>query len=150
MQRRGRIWVLDVQALDLGLGRHEFKFVVDGEWETGANRILFINEEGLLDRPPPVIKTALVQDEHLIEVQLQEGRKDARQVRVRTHPPLAIRDVRMTTPDEEGYVQGYVLQGSQLTFYFNPELYGVRLSPNDLVVVAGNWNNWDSGGRRGA
>lgn len=150
MQRRGRIWALDVQTLDLGLGRHEFKFIVDGEWEPGANRTMFINEEGLMDWPPPIVQTALVQDERLIEVHLQKGREDADHVRVRTQPPLNIRDVRMTTPDEEGYVQGYVLQGPLLTFYFNPELYGVRMSPNDLVVVAGNWNNWDPGGRRGA
>ena len=150
MRRRGRLWDLDVRTLDLGLGRHEFKFIVDGEWEPGANRILFINEDGLLDRSPDVIVSAQVQAEDLIELQLRHGLERADAVQVRTEPPLDIRDVRMTTPDEEGYVRGYVVQGSLVTFYFNPDLYDVPLSPNDLVVVAGNFNNWDPSGRQGA
>ncbi len=150
LQRRGRVWVLDVRTAALGLGRHEFKFIVDGNWEPGANRVLFINEDGVMDRSPGVIMSALVQGEHLIELQLRQGREDVSRIQVRSEPPIAIRDVRMTTPDEEGYVQGYVLQGPLLTFYFNPKLYGVDVSPNDLVVVAGNWNNWDPGGRQGA
>lgn len=149
MMRRGRIWTMDVRALDLGLGRHEFKFVVDGDWEPGANRNLFINEEGLMERPLEVIVSARVQSESLIELQLRRGREDARQLRVQTEPEVAIRDVRMTTPDEEGYVQGYTLQGDLLTFHFNPKLYNVTVSQNDLVVVAGNFNNWDPGGRQG-
>lgn len=150
MQRRGRIWTLDVTTLELGLGRHEFKFVVDGEWERGANRILFINEDGLLYRSPDVIVSARVEQEHVIELLLRHGRTDTGAFSVRSKPPLSIRDVRMTTPREDGYVQGYVLQGQTLTFYFNPELYGIEVSPNDLVTVAGNFNNWDPSGRQGA
>jgi len=150
LQRHGPGWALDIRTLDLTVGRHEFKFIVDGQWESGANRVLFINTEGLLERPLNVISTALVQDRHLIEVFLRGGLAGDPSIRVRTEPPLAIQDARMTTPAEEGYPQGYVIQGDRITFYFNPRLYGLEVSPNDLVVVAGNFNGWDGGGRQGA
>ncbi len=150
MQRRGRLWVFDIRTLDLNLGRHEFKFIVDGDWEPGENRVLFIGEDGLLNRPPDVIIHAKVQTENLIEAQLRHGLADASHIRVRSKPELAIRDVRMSTAAEEGFVQGYVIQGGMITFHFNPDLYNVNVSPNDLVVVAGNFNNWDPSGRQGA
>ena len=150
MERHGPGWALDIRSAQLPLGRHEFKFIVNGEWESGANRVLFINDQGLLERPLDVIATALVQDHNLIEVHLRSGRSDGRPVRVETVPPLTIREARMTTPDEDGYPQGYVIQGDRITFYFNPRVYGLQVSPNDLVVVAGNFNGWDGGGRQGA
>jgi pullulanase len=149
LQRRGRIWVLDIRRMELPMGRHEYKFIVDGEWESGANRILFINEQGLLYRSPEVIAQARVQETNVIELLLRAGVPDARDVNVAIYPDVSVRDVRMTTPEEEGYVQGYTLQDDQLTFYFNPKLYGVRTAPNDLIVVAGNFNHWDSSGRQG-
>lgn len=149
MQPRGQHWVMDIRPLNLPFGRHEFKFIIEGEWESGPNRTLFINEEGLLTRSPDVIVSARVESAHEIEILLRGGRQDARQINVRTVPPVPIREVRMSTPAEEGYVQGYVIQGDRLTFFFNPQLYGVTVSPNDLVVVAGNFNNWDAGGRQG-
>jgi len=149
MERHGPGWALDIRSTPLPLGRHEFKFIVNGEWESGANRVLFINDRGLLERPLDVIATALVQDHNLIEVHLRSGHGDGRAIRVETVPPLNIREARMTTPAEEGYPQGYVIQGDRITFYFNPRVYGLQVSPNDLVVVAGNFNGWDGGGRQG-
>lgn len=39
---------LDVSSLKLPLGQHEFKFFIDGEWEEGDNRELWIDDQGLL------------------------------------------------------------------------------------------------------
>lgn len=149
MRRRGRLWELDIQPLEMGLGFHQFKFIVDDEWEPGANRELFVNEDGLLYRSPDVIRAARVQDEHHIELFLRDPDINLSQVRVYTWPDLGIETMRWSTPEETGYARGYTLHGDRLTFYLNPALYGIDLSPNDLVVVAGNFNNWDSAGRQG-
>ncbi len=150
LQRDGEFWVFDISPLNLELGRYEFKFIVDGDWEPGANRVLFVNSDGMLYRSPDVISRARVQDTHLIELGLRAGRVNTDHVRVQIEPDIGIADVRMSTAAEQGYLKGYTLQGDLLTFYFNPELYGVSVSPNDLVVVAGNFNHWDPAGRQGS
>ncbi len=150
MMRGPRVWTLDVAPMDLPMGRHEFKFIVDGDWERGANRVLFIDEQGRLYRSPEVVAQARVQSAHDIEVLLRAGLSDPRRLNVRMKPEVDIRDIRMTTPAETGFIEGYVLQGDSLTFYFNPAIYSIDVSPNDVVVVAGNFNNWDPGGRQGA
>lgn len=144
------LWTLDVRELPVELGRHEFKFIVDGEWEPGANRAIFINSRGQLHRSPDVISSARVQEEYLIELALRTGRMDSQNIDVQIHPDIGIQEVRLSTVEEEGFAQGYTLRGDTLTFYFNPEIYGVDVSPNDLVVVAGNFNFWDPAGRQGS
>jgi len=149
MEKREGIWSLDVRPMNLPFGRHEYKFIVDGEWEPGENRILHVNENGLLERPPDVIVSAFVQNEHLIEVTLRGATPSMDKLRVQLDPEVAIKDWRMTTPPEEGFVQGYAIRGDTITFFFNPDLYGIEVGPNDLVVVAGNFNQWDPSGRQG-
>ena len=39
-------WELDVRRLRARLGRHEFKFLTNGEWEDGENRVIPINLDG--------------------------------------------------------------------------------------------------------
>lgn len=39
------MWVFDARFAGAA-GRYEFKFIVDGAWESGANRVLPINLEG--------------------------------------------------------------------------------------------------------
>jgi len=46
------LWELDTRTLGARLGRHEFKFIVNGTWEDGANRFLPINLEGEIEPPP--------------------------------------------------------------------------------------------------
>jgi len=149
MQRRDNLWVLDVRTLQLPFGRHEYKFIVDGVWEPGDNRIFHINENGLLERPPDVIIAAHVQNEHLIEVALQGPTPAMDKLHIQLDPAVPIREWRLTTPPEEGFVQGYAIRGDMITFFFNPKVYNIEVGPNDLVVVAGNFNQWDPSGRQG-
>lgn len=51
------IWELDIRELALPPGWHEFKFRPDGEWETGTNRSIYLDEEGRLAKPPAVYLT---------------------------------------------------------------------------------------------
>ncbi len=150
MMRRGREWVLDIRTLDLPFGRHEFKFIVDGEWESGDNRILHINEQGLLERPSDIIFSAEIEDWNEIAVRFRRGFPDARNVRVRLNPERPIRSWELSTAADEGYLTGYQIQDGRISFYFNPEVYNVTVQSRDRVVVAGNFNDWDPTGRGGA
>ncbi len=57
MQREGRVWRISVDDLDLEPGLHAFKFLINGRWEAGENRMLYINDEGLIDYPPALYLT---------------------------------------------------------------------------------------------
>jgi pullulanase/glycogen debranching enzyme len=149
LTRQPQYWQLDIRPLDLPVGRHEFKFILDDEWEPGANRTLFINRQGVLEQPLNHVKTARVQGRNLIEVFLRDGQSNAQRVRVETRPPLPIEQVRLSTAAEEGYPQGYAIHGNDITFYFDPATYDLTVSPNDLIALAGNFNGWDASGRQG-
>jgi len=44
---------LDIEKLKLPKGRHEFKFVINGDFEPGNNRVLWIAEDGLMAEEQP-------------------------------------------------------------------------------------------------
>lgn len=50
---------IDVKSLGLQAGRYEYKFLVDGKFEDGANRVLLIDSQGLPAEPssPPAIES---------------------------------------------------------------------------------------------
>ena len=62
------LWELDVRTLGARLGRHEFKFIADDVWENGDNRIMPINLDGIIERPPAMIQRAVVDDFKMIRV----------------------------------------------------------------------------------
>ena len=51
------VWAVDVRTLGLAPGWHEFKFRLNSEFETGANRFLYIDPQGRLAKPPAVYLT---------------------------------------------------------------------------------------------
>ena len=42
------LWELDTRTLGARLGRQEFKFIVNSEWEPGANRVLPLILDGVI------------------------------------------------------------------------------------------------------
>ena len=56
---RTNLWRLDSRTLGARVGRHEFKFIVNGEWEGGANRVLPINLDGEIEKAPAMIQRAV-------------------------------------------------------------------------------------------
>ena len=59
LKKQGDVWVIDVRPLALKAGRHEYKFIVNGVWETGENREFYIDDNHVLVRPPNVVMKAL-------------------------------------------------------------------------------------------
>ncbi len=57
LRREDGLWSTTVGESGLAYGVHEFKFVVDGEWEDGENRTLYVNRDGQIVRPPAFFLT---------------------------------------------------------------------------------------------
>jgi hypothetical protein len=51
------VWAIDVRTLNLAQGWHDFKFRLDGAYESGDNRKLYIDEQGRVAQPPAVYLT---------------------------------------------------------------------------------------------
>ncbi|NLI75014.1 MAG: hypothetical protein GX442_01070 [Candidatus Riflebacteria bacterium] len=60
-------WVLSLAGV--GPGRHEFKFIVDGDWEPGPNRTFFLDEKGGLTDPTGGIVMVMLEDAVTVRVQ---------------------------------------------------------------------------------
>jgi len=140
------LWELDVRTLNARLGQHEFKFIVNGEWETGANRVMPVNLDGEIEQPPAIIQRAAIDDFQMIRVffrrSLPKGVKPAAVL----DPPVEVAWTEVVTEMEDARQTGYLFSQGLVTFLFDPAAYGRELPPDTKVVVAGNFNGWDGGG----
>ena len=57
LTKNGDVWELDVTTIPIAPGWHDFKFLLNGNWESGANRWLWIDENGKVAQPPAVYLT---------------------------------------------------------------------------------------------
>ncbi|RCK78359.1 MAG: Glycogen debranching enzyme [Candidatus Ozemobacter sibiricus] len=60
-------WVFPLTGVSPG--RHEFKFVIDGQWEPGPNRCFHLDEKGRLTDPTGGIVIATLEDQRTIRIQ---------------------------------------------------------------------------------
>ncbi|OGV43739.1 MAG: hypothetical protein A2X46_08585 [Lentisphaerae bacterium GWF2_57_35] len=142
-------WELDTRSVPAPFGRHEFKFIVNDEWELGDNRFLYFNTERMLEKPSGSITSATVDDTNLVTVSLRHPLPDSKALSVRLEPDVPIREWALASPREDARRQGYFISGGLVTFVFDPAVYGLSLPPEARVTVAGNFNGWDSSGGRG-
>ena len=150
MLKRSGEWTLDIRTQKFPRpGRYEFKFIVDDQWESGENRSLYVNEQKLLERPPDVILSAICDTPETISVFLKKHVKDPSRLSIQLEPKLPIAEWNILSSDDNTALQGYSIAGSQIRFLFSERVYGKSLPKTAQVVVAGNFNGWDSGGRGG-
>ena len=140
------LWTLDVRKLGARLGRHEFKFVVDGVWESGDNRILPINLNGEIERPPAMIQRAAIDDFKMIRVFFKQSLPPGIAPTALLDPPVPVAWTEVVTEMEDARRTGYLLSQGVVTFIFDQAAYGRELPRDTQVVVAGNFSNWDAGG----
>ncbi len=143
MERRGDTWGLDISRLGIGLGRHEFKFLPNGEWEDGDNRMLFVNEEGVLERPQDLIFAARMDRRDRIDVFLRRALPDPGSASVRLIPDTPIKSVRWDMGSDGRELLGYAMAGDHATFCLAEATYGLRLDASDRCYVAGSFNGWN-------
>jgi len=140
---QGARWRLDVLPLQIPFGRHEYKFIVDGKWETGDNRFLYVDTEYMLSVPPDMIRQALIESNDLIKVYFSKPVDPKCKFEIVLEPRTEIESWRMRSPADSGYLQGYTTYGTAITFCFDETAYGRDLTPKDTVSVAGNFNGWN-------
>lgn len=143
------LWELDSRTLGARLGRHEFKFIVNSEWEDGDNRVLPINLDGEIERPPAMIQRAVIDDFQLIRVFFRKSLKDGIAPVATLDPPMPVVWTEVVTEKEDARQSGYLFSEGVVTFLFDPAAYGLDLPKNTKVTVAGNFTGWDGSGGGG-
>jgi len=152
MELRGRQWVFNVKDLSLPLGRYEFKFLPDGEWEPGANRALYVNDDGLLQRPLDIIFTARLEEPDRIDVVFKTLPPGAAAdavpagLQVRLSPHVPIENVSWVPGRGKREHFGYHVSGGFVTFCMDEMYYKVAVPRTARVTVAGTFNGWNAGG----
>ncbi|MFH0908192.1 MAG: alpha-amylase family glycosyl hydrolase [bacterium] len=149
LQLSNNVWTIDTRTFGAKPGRHEFKFLPNEHWESGDNRTLFLNDDGFLERPPDVVISATVESPTEILVYLKQKVTPSDNVKVTLDPDVAVTSVQVavSAPDTTG--RGYSIAGNTVTFSMDEKNYSLTLAPETKVTVAGNFNNWDSGGGPG-
>lgn len=140
------LWELDVRTLGARLGRHEFKFIADDVWDNGDNRIMPINLDGIIERPPAMIQRAVVDDFKMIRVFFRQSLPPGIAPTATLDPPVPVIWTEVVTEMEDARLSGYLFSQGMVTFIFDQAAYGRDLPRETKVVVAGNFNGWDGGG----
>jgi pullulanase/glycogen debranching enzyme len=143
------LWQLDIRTLGLKPGRYEFKFISDKAWEHGRNRTFYLNDDGLLVRPPNLVVKALHQTQNEVHVYLREPVRNPEDVKVEFESGLEVERLEAAGGREGANERGYLITGNIITFLFDPALYNVLMKEDDQVGVAGNFNYWNSTGGQG-
>jgi len=147
MSEEGGIWRWNVNEAKLTQGRHEFKFVNDGEWEKGENRHFFANAEGLIEQRAGLILSALLESPTRIDAFL--SRDVSRDATVRLEPDIEVSRLEWVKGNKARGRLGYSVSGNLVTFIFHEDYYRLSLSPSDRVTVAGEFNGWCADGVSG-
>ena len=143
------LWELDTRTLGARLGQHEFKFIVNGEWETGANRAMPLNLFGEIERPPAMIQRAAIDDYKMVRVFFRRSLPKGIAPTATLDPPVPVAWTEVVTEMEDARQTGYLFSQGQVTFLFDQTAYGLELPADTKVAVAGNFNGWDGGGWNG-
>ncbi|MCO5045523.1 MAG: alpha-amylase family glycosyl hydrolase [Kiritimatiellae bacterium] len=145
------VYVLDVTKLPIEKpGRYEYKFIVNGIWETGDNREFVINDDHMLERPPHAIVAAQLDGRNEITVYLKQPLANTNNLRVAIEPAVPVRELQAIPGQPDKNLRGYLLAGAWITFVFDERTYGVNIPPTTKVTVAGNFNWWNpQGGANG-
>ncbi|MBU0678776.1 MAG: hypothetical protein KJ626_11745 [Verrucomicrobia bacterium] len=150
LKPKDNAWYIDTRDLHLPEGWYKYKFIVNGVWEEGDNRKLFINERGTLERPPDLIVSATHDGANVVNVAFRKPipKSVAEKVNVTFTPDLAIEKLDFDAPSVQRFLQGHILTGGRITFYFSEDLYGLDLDQKSEVVVAGSFNGWGASDAR--
>jgi len=142
LQKRKNLWVQDIAGWELEPGRYEFKFIVNGEYESGVNRIFFINEDHQLERPPAIIDQALIASRTNAVLHLRKS-VDPKTFGLRLEPDPGLATWRIEQGDQTRELIGYDINGGHVTFVFDESVYHENLSAGQAVHVSGNFNGWN-------
>lgn len=144
LRRVDGVWAFHIGSVDAPFGTYEFKFIVDGDWEGGANRLLHLNETGQLERPPRVVAQSLIEDPHNVRVVLRSPPETPDAVSASlgaSYEPLRLR---WRLPEHAPVRSGYRLMDGRVEFVFQPASYDMAPSAVRTVSVAGPFSGWNA------
>ena len=148
MQREGNEWRLDLRPFGLSFGEYAFKFLPDGKWEPGENRSLFVNADGLMERPLDIIQRARLEKEDRVDIVFKDFRRDLEEADVRILPHTPIRECRWIKGGASRRRVGYSIDGEHVTFCMDETSYEISIPNSAVVTVAGSFNGWDANSRQ--
>ena len=149
LELKGGVWTLDTRVLPGRYGQYTYKFVVNGDWEKGADRTLFLNGAGEMEKQSDAIFDATVEGRREIRVRFRDELPENPALTVRLSDGNPVKEWSLVTTREKGSLQGYFISGSTITFVFDEKAYFRKLTRSDKVVVAGNFTWWDGSGGNG-
>jgi pullulanase len=142
------VWSWKIGGRDIPFGRYEFKFIVDGVWEGGANRLIHVNEEGLAHRPPDVVSQALIEGPNHLRLILNRAPVDRSKVVVDVRPYLGEPVLEWRVKERDVQASGFLIDGPEIEFIFDPAAYGMAAPAARSVQLAGNFNGWNASDSR--
>ncbi len=137
------VWAYPLGDQKTSFGSYEFKFIPDGEWEPGENRIVHFNENGDIERPPRVISQTLMEDPHHLRLVLYQEPERREDVEVELTPGGGELRVEWRLPRLDPDTSGFRMQGAEIEFLFNPFAYDMAVREIERVQVAGTFNGWN-------
>lgn len=143
------LWRAETRNLGARVGKHQFKFIVNGVWESGENRDLPINLNGEAEAAPDEVLQCVVEDFKLIRVFFKDRLPDGIRPSATLDPPVPVAWTEVVSEMQDASLTGYLFSRGTVTFLFDPETYGLKLSKRDTVAVAGNFTGWDGSGGYG-
>lgn len=143
------VWELDTAQLHLAIGRYEYKFVSDGVWEPGDNRVLYVNLMGLLERPSDIIYAARLEALDRIDILFRRDPPHTNAVQVRLLPDIPVTSAIWRAARGTHRTMGCAVAGDFVTFTMDEARYDLSLDTNELVTVAGTFNGWRPDGVSG-
>lgn len=150
LAKQDDVWTIDTRTLPgVKPGRVEYKFITDGNWEAGDNRVLFLNDSLELEIPPDVIASASLERRDEIVVYLKRPLSAGAKPEVKLEgpggvPPPQVKEVITANNGAEAGRRGYSIAGNVIAFVFDPAVYGQTPAADATIAVAGNFNNWQA------
>ncbi len=141
-QEEKGLWQWDTRDLKLKQGFYEFKFIAGKEYESGANRTMYVNENGCIERPLDFIISAKINADNRVDVLLDHSVENNSNLVFRFNPELKIKEIKWISGNLDKRRVGYQINGDKITFCMDESVYGISISQNSSVVVAGTFNNW--------
>ncbi len=136
-------WIFSVE--NLSPGQHSFKFIIDGNWEGGNNRVVYVNENHEIYNPSDYLSEALYWTPDTIKLVFPELVSKKILSNLKFEPDIKIKEINLISLKDLSSYTGYYYDDKYLYFKFDAFYYNIFVKRSDKVYVVGDFNNWVDG-----
>lgn len=123
-------------------GKHFYKFIIDGRWEGGDNKVLYINERSEIYNPKSEVRYAYIDDLNSIRLIINSDTNALKNAKFSFNNNIQIKNIKIEPDNECKYLRGYSIEGNKIKFWFKESVYTLDIPNTAEVEVAGNFNDW--------